>query len=150
MNQESSGFFKLHRLTVRKYKFRKACRVHVMDRKSCKNRRRKKSCAQTTTCVTWHKKRTTPHSSRRAFCLCALHRFTTSTASTSTSQTCSDSEEKTHDFLYRGREIIALLSRHGMAIVIMSTLFLYTVVAFKKRAIDTREEMQNEMRVSQC
>ena len=41
----------------RKYKFRMACHVHVMDRKSCRNKRRKISRSQTTW-VTWHKKRT--------------------------------------------------------------------------------------------
>lgn len=122
---ESGGLrvFEIIHATVRKYKFRIACRIHVMDRKSCRNRR-KKSCTQTTW-VTWHKKRTTPHCSRGGFCACVLHGFATFTASASKSQTCSNSKEKTHDFMHIGHEIIALLSRHDNCNVV-NILFIYS------------------------
>lgn len=119
-----------------------------MDRKSCRNMRRKKKLLTNHNMGHMTRKENytvTSHCRRGGFCPCAWNRFTTFTDSMSKSQPCSDSKEKTR---FHAQKTLnhSLLSRHDNCNVV-NILFIYSI---EKQMLLIQKETENEMEVSQC
>lgn len=106
--------------TFRKYKFRMGCHVHVMDRKSCRNKRRKKKLLTNHNMghMTQKENYTVTSHCSLGFCPALEIGFPLSQRARQ-SLRHAVTVDTTHHLMHRGREIILLLSSDNSEITLL-------------------------------